>query len=90
MFFNVLINKLLKSIKIVRICLMIKIEFLARKFLCQNFILPPLFLSAQHISEKSEGNGSVLLINGSGCDPGGPKHTDPTDLDPVSEHCHQP
>jgi hypothetical protein len=39
---------------------MIKIKFLARKF------LPPLFLSAQHFYEKSEGAGSVLLTNGSG------------------------
>jgi hypothetical protein len=29
-----------------------------------------------------EGSGSVLVTNGSGCDLGGPKTTDPIDRDP--------
>ncbi len=36
-------------------CLMIKIEFLARKFLYWNFILQPLFQSAQNFYEKRQG-----------------------------------
>jgi hypothetical protein len=49
---------------------MIKIKFLAIKFLYENFILQPLFQSAQHFYEKKEGSGSasgfVLVTNGCG------------------------
>jgi hypothetical protein len=58
----------IKSFKIVKICLMVKIKILARKFVSSNFILQPLFQSAQHLYEKRKisGSGSVLVTNGSG------------------------
>ncbi len=65
-----------KSFKIVKICLLIKVKFLAKKFLYNNFILQPLFKSAQYFYQKGEGSGtetgagstsgSVLVTNGSG------------------------
>jgi hypothetical protein len=72
-----------KSAKIVKkICLVIKILYLARKFLYYNFILQPLFESAQHFYQKRKGSGagfgagsasgSVLVTNGSGCGSGSP------------------
>jgi hypothetical protein len=51
-----------KRFKIVTICLMIKIKFLARKF----FVL---FQSAQHFYGKSK----VIVTNDPDADPGGPK-----------------
>ncbi len=42
----------LKSFKIWKICLLIKIKFLARKILYYNLILQALFQSAQHLYEK--------------------------------------
>jgi hypothetical protein len=50
------------------------------KFLYYNFILQPLFQSAQHFYEKREGSGtgsasgSVLVTKGSGCGSERPKN----------------
>jgi hypothetical protein len=52
-----------KLLEIVKIYLMIKIKFLARKLLYYNYILQPLFQSTQHFDEKTEGSGSVLVTN---------------------------
>jgi hypothetical protein len=50
--------------------------------------LQPLYQSAQHVYEKREGSGSVLVTNGSGCGSGWPeKHTDP--MDPIPERCRK-
>ncbi len=70
-FFLVFIKKF-KNFKIGKICLMIKITFLARKILYWNFILQPLFQSAQHFYEKWEGSRSILVTNGFGCLSGRP------------------
>ncbi len=39
-------------------------KFLARKFLYSNFILQPLFQTAQHFYQKREGSGSGTLVAG--------------------------
>jgi len=65
-------NKEIPKLKIGKICLMIKITFLARKILYWNFILQPLFQSAQHFYEKWEGSRSILVTNGFGCLSGRP------------------
>jgi hypothetical protein len=61
-----------ESFKIVKVCLKIKIKFLTRKFWYYNFILQPLFKSAQHFNER-EGSGSVIMTNGSACKTGSGK-----------------
>jgi len=63
-FLNVLINEL-KSFRILKICLMIKIKFSSKKF----FVL---FQSAQQFNGKREesASGSILVTNGSGCGSG--------------------
>ncbi len=53
-FFNVLIKEF-KSFKIVKICLIIKVKFLAWKY--KKIILQQLFQSAQHFLEKREEPG---------------------------------
>ncbi len=68
---------------------MIEIKFLARKFLYKNFILQPLFQSAQHFYQKRKGSGagspsgSVLVIRMRIWE--AQKHTDP-DPDADPEH----
>jgi hypothetical protein len=54
---------------------MINIKFVARKYLrvFYNFILQPLFRSAQHFYEKREGSGYVLVTNDPDADQGGQK-----------------
>ncbi len=60
------------SFKIVKICLMIKIKLLASKCLHYNFILQPIFQSAQHFYEKRQIREAQI-------------QKDPSDPDP--EHC---
>ncbi len=55
-----------KSFKIVQICLMIKIKILNKNLLYCNFILQPLFQSAQHFNEKRERFELVTEGSGSG------------------------
>jgi hypothetical protein len=63
-FSNGLIRKF-KSLKIVKICFVIKIKFLAKN--CFMKILFSTIISvAKHFYKKREGSGSVLVANGSG------------------------
>jgi hypothetical protein len=55
-----------KSFRILKICLIIKINFLNKENLVLEFILQALFHSAQHLDEEREKSGSILLTNGSG------------------------
>ncbi len=65
---------------------MIKIIFFSKKMFYENFTLQPLFHYA-HFYEKGvgSGSGSIIVLTEPDADPGGPKHTDPTDPNP--EHC---
>jgi hypothetical protein len=70
-----------ESVKIVKICLMIQIKFLAKKVFVLKFYFATIIL-VRIIMRKGKDSDPEPDP-----DPGDPKHTDPMDPDLDSEHC---